>query len=524
MKKVNPEHLENNNNPDPNEEMNEPYEIIYASPRDEEIHLKILKRAQLNAHMARWFWDHEYNQLLWSDGVFEILEIDPRKHGANFKTFMDVIHPEDKKIREKAQSDLKTTKGSIEITYRLLMADGSIKWINEIFNTDFDKNGKAIRSFGTIQEITKYKLSEENFRQNEDRFKKLIEAIPAGVAIVQDQKISFINPSGKKLLFGNNKLNPIGRRFESFIDAQSEKKYAEEFEKLTDRNAQTTFEIQMQSSEGLKFTAEITLIATNYINRKAVQIIFSDITEQKLSENRIKEKENKFRDLIENKDKFFSLIAHDIRTPVNSLIAFLDLLDSEYDKFSDSEKRKYIKLMHNNANKTLNLLDNLIEWAKSESGNLSFHPVDLNLFKSIKSILELFESALAFKQISIQYQINENLMIWADKNMFRTIMQNLLSNAIKYSYHGGTILISAIHKAQFIEIKVKDNGIGMSKKTIDKLFTLEKIDSQPGTSEERGSGLGLILCKDFVDWHHWTIKVKSEINKGSQIIIRIPVF
>ena len=139
------------------------YEIIYADPRNEEIHLQILEKAQLNAHMARWFLDLEYNHLLWYNGVYEILEIDSKKSGASYDIFLEIIHPEDRAIKEEAQKALFETRKPMEITYRLQMNDGRIKWINEICSADFDQNENPIRIHGIIQDITGYKRSEKKF-------------------------------------------------------------------------------------------------------------------------------------------------------------------------------------------------------------------------------------------------------------------------------------------------------------------------------------------------------------------------
>ena len=189
-----------------NDKLNDPYEIIYADPRDDEIHLNFLKRAQINAHMARWFLDHEYNQLLWSDGIFEILEINPRKYGASFMNYLNVVHPDDRTTKNQVQEELKTNKRPIEVNYRLLFNDGRIKWINEICNTDFDNEGNPIRSYGTIQDITKYKLAEENFKQKERQFTSLIEDIPSLVAIIQNDRFEFINHAGSRMLEENKQL------------------------------------------------------------------------------------------------------------------------------------------------------------------------------------------------------------------------------------------------------------------------------------------------------------------------------
>lgn len=632
----------------------EPYEIIYADPRDEEIHLKILKSARINAHMARWFLEYEYSQLLWSDGIFEILELDARKYGANYKTFLEVIHPDDREIKIQAQNDLKKTKNTIEISYRLLLNNGRIKWINEICNTDFDKDGHPIRSFGTIQDITKYKLSEEISKQNEERFRSLIESIPSGIAIIQNNKFEFINPAGIRILGGNNSNEIKGKAVTRFISPKSKSRILKKLKTITLGKPEPPFEQKLIRFDGSELDVEITLIGTVFQGSGAIQIIIDNISERKKTEVDLRKSEEKFRsmassisdviwtidivgnltyvspsidrllgyspdevignhfssllcpdsakfalnvigssiqsvnsgkktrpkkfvaesickngktrwieitanpmfdskqtftgftgisqditdrkkadqllkenethlkELIETKDKFFSLIAHDLRTPFNSIIGFLELLINNYDEISEIEKKNYLSLVHKDANKTLNLLDNLLEWAKSQTGNISFHARNLNLLSVVNNIEKTFESALKLKQLRLQISIPERLKIFADLNMMTAIIQNLISNSIKFSQPGNSIAINATHKKSEIEIEVSDHGIGMNETITKNLFSINKEDSKLGTASEKGSGLGLILCKDFVERHHGTIQVKSEPGKGSQFLIRIP--
>ena len=413
----------------------EPYEIIYADPRDGEIHLKFLKRAQLNAHIARWFLDHEYNQLIWSDGIFEILEIDSKNYGASFSNYLEVVHPADQKIKIQADKDLKTNRNPLEINYRLLFGDGRIKWINEICSTDFDSEGNPIRSYGTIQDITKYRLAEETFRLKEEQFK--------------NQIVSSRKKYDKKLL-----------------------KNEEKFRKLTDT----------------------------------------------LSENEIRLKE-----LVETKDKLFAIVAHDLRTPFNSIIGLLELMLNQYDEFNDSEKKTYLRLIDNDANRTLKLLDDLLEWAKLQTGKISFKPEKQKLLPIIEYVLNTLSSAIHFKQLIVSHGVTGDFELFADYNMLITILQNLIDNAIKYSHFRGIITIDAYCIDNQIEFVVSDNGIGVDDDIKNELFRLDNQIPVSGHSNERGGGLGLILCKDFIEKHKGKIWLESEPEMGSKFFFRIPL-
>ncbi len=500
----------------------EPYEIIYADPRDEEIHLKFLKRSQFSAHMARWFLDQEYNLLIWSDGIFELLEIDPKNHGASFSNFLDVVHPDDRKLKSQAQENLKKSNKPIELNYRLLFNDGRIKWINEICSTDFDQEGNPIRSYGTIQDITKYKVSQEKFRQKEERFKSLIENIPSGVVICQKSKFAFANLAGNKMLTGNSTLQLKGNLISKMVLPEARKDFTRKIRLVNSGKQEPVFQEKLIRTDGTHFDAEVTLIHTLYRGLPAVQIIINDITERSNTEMVLKENESRLKELVQTKDKFFSIIAHDLRSPFNSILGFIDVLNKQYDDFDEYERKEYLRLIEENASQTYKLLNNLLDWAMSQTGKIIFKPEVLKLFPLVEAVIKTLSPASNLKEIQLQNLIPLNFEVFADTNMLSTIFQNLISNAIKYTLPGGEVKISAEIKNADTYMSVSDTGIGMDEETIAKLFRIDQQSSNPGTENEKGSGLGLILCKDFVEKHNGKIWIESEMNKGSQISFSIP--
>jgi PAS domain S-box-containing protein len=518
-------------------QQDESYEIVFAKPQDEEINLKFLKKSQINAHMARWFLDHEYNQLIWSDGVFEILELDARKHGANYASFIEMVHPEDREMKNQAQENLKTTFKPLEINYRLQFSDGRIKWINEICNTDFDQEGNPIRSYGTIQDITKYKLTEENFKQKEEQFQSLIESIPTGIAIIQEDKFIFVNPLARRILGGNQEASIKGMALSSIIRSKSEHSSSAKPESAVNGDLNSTFEETIVRQDGSIIDVELTLIEINFLGKPAIQLILNDITDRKRTEEALRKSEEKFRllattltenedrlkNLVATKDKFFSIIAHDLRSPFNSIIGFLDLLQSNYDSLSDSEKKNFLKLIDDDTKITLKLLDNLLQWAKVQTGKISFEPKKQKLSPIVKNVEETIDSSLKLKLLQLKYVgISDELEVFADSNMLTTILRNLIGNAIKYSHPGGTITLTVVDKSDQLEFIIEDNGIGMNEEAKKRIFVINEQISTPGTANETGSGLGLILCKDFVERHNGKIWIESESGIGTKIGFSIP--
>jgi len=446
------------------------------------------------------------------------------------------VHPDDVKIKNQVQEDLKTNKSPIEINYRLLFNDGRTKWINEICSTDFDNDGNPIRSYGTIQDITKYKLAEENFRQKEEQLKSLIETIPSLVAIIQNNRFEFINHAGSLMLGENNQLPIQGMRIAKFIPQKSRSNFNKKIKSVIHGQIEATFEEKMLRFNGCEFDAEVKLIRTTHNSSPAIQMIVNDITSKKnaekeliaikeqlgkltvtLSENEISRKE-----LIETKNKFLSIIAHDLRSPFNSIIEFLEILLNQYDDFNDAERKSYLSLIEDDANRTLKLLDDLLEWSKVQTGKMPFQPQQQKLLPIIEYVSSTLGFALDLKQIKLSYSVSDEFEIFADKNMLTTIFQNLISNSIKYSNPHGIIAINARFINNQTEIIISDNGIGMSVETKNKLFHVNHQVSTPGTANERGNGLGLIFCKDFIEKHEGKIWVESELGKGSKFIFTLP--
>jgi len=264
------------------EKIQDSYEIIYADRRDKEIQLKIVKSSQLNAHMARWSYDLTYKHLLWSDGVYEILEIDSKKINANFSSFLQVIHPDDRPIKEKTQKALFNENNIIEITYRLQMDDGRIKWVNEICSSDFDQNGNPIRIYGIIQDITRFKLAEIKFLQKEEDYKVLLNLLPVGIITYQNNLITFVNPEGGHILGASEVYEIIGQPISKFVDVDELNLFHNKMDDEDLGIASKTFEARLIRINGSVFDAIITSVYRCIDNKLAVQLIIFDDSKNKI--------------------------------------------------------------------------------------------------------------------------------------------------------------------------------------------------------------------------------------------------
>jgi len=244
--------------------------------------------------------------------------------------------------------------------------------------------------------------------------------------------------------------------------------------------------------------------------------------ELEISESRLRESEASLKELNVTKDKFFSIVSHDLKNPFNAIIGFSNVLVEQVEEKNYEGTREYAGIIQHSAELAMNLLTNLLEWSRSQTGRMEFSPGPVEMVELINDVAELLGGLAQQKSVEIVMQLPLKSPVIADKAMISTILRNLVSNAIKFTSPGGRIVILASQKQDGLEVTVSDNGVGMKKETIEKLFLLEESHSTPGTQNEQGTGLGLILCKEFVEKHGGRIWAESELGKGSTFYFTIP--
>ncbi len=231
---------------------------------------------------------------------------------------------------------------------------------------------------------------------------------------------------------------------------------------------------------------------------------------------------NKLQKINHTKDKVFSVISHDLKSPFNSLIGFSEVLMEELEERNYEDAKHQAYLLNKTANDSFMLINNLLNWSRSQRESISFEPEELLLDEVVNSVLSIAESAAEEKNISIHKQYDENLTLMADQDLLNTILTNLITNAIKFTHVEGKVSIEAKKDGQNIRISIIDNGVGISDENLKKLFDLGESFSTRGTGNEKGTGLGLMVCKDFVELHGGTINIESTQGKGSRFTFSIP--
>jgi len=253
---------------------------------------------------------------------------------------------------------------------------------------------------------------------------------------------------------------------------------------------------------------------------KTANIRLERIVNQRTLE--IKKQRDELLVLNSTKDKFFSIIAHDLRNPFNSILGFSELILSKLNKGDVKTSLDFMQILHKTSATAYELLDNLLTWSRSQSGIIQFNPETINIKKQIDYNIILFEGSARMKGITLTSRRSSDIFVFADINMVLSILRNLITNAIKFSHEGDSVVVDAIEKGSLIEISIRDTGIGLDDTTIKKLFKVEEHVKTEGTAKEPGTGLGLILCKEFVEKNYGTIWVESTLGKGSCFFFTLP--
>ncbi len=237
---------------------------------------------------------------------------------------------------------------------------------------------------------------------------------------------------------------------------------------------------------------------------------------------KLKESEKNLININKTKDKFFSIISHDLRNPFASIVSFSRILKRDIDTLSKEELHELVEDLDTSVIKISNLLDNLLQWSRTQTGKISFKPEKFSLKEVIIENFNLFATSAREKEIDLLDKTEGDVIVYGDINMTDTVLRNLISNALKYSHPGGKVVVSAMEKNGFIELSVSDTGVGVSKQDQLKLFRSDMLHSTYGTKDEKGSGLGLLLCREFISRQGGTLSIKSEVGKGSEFSFTLP--
>lgn len=407
----------------------------------------------------------------------------------------------------------------------------------EISLSSLHTRKKNFQAVAIIRDVSERKLIEEKIKQTNYFLQTIIDAIPVPVFYLDNNEK---HCGGNKAFF-----DFIGKKPEEVIGKNTAEVIAvDQFvvnflfrndELIKGGHAQLSYESEVGNASGeiRKIEFHKATYKNEYGKMAGIVGVLFDITESKkitlelrtLKENLEKIVELRTSELLEanaTKDKFLSIIAHDLKSPFNVIQGFLSLIYSEFDDFSEVELKEIIKKTLDVSTNTFALLENLLEWSRSKRGKIELFTEAVDVSKICHEVIYLNQEFANAKRIKLINKVAMGMLVSADKNMLKTILRNLISNAIKFSHFDSSIYISASDSDEMMEICVEDQGIGMDEYHIKRLFQINEKIQRDGTNKEKGTGLGLILCKEFIEKNKGYIRVKSEINKGSSFCFSLP--
>jgi len=245
-----------------------------------------------------------------------------------------------------------------------------------------------------------------------------------------------------------------------------------------------------------------------------------------LAENNeiIKKQKAQLEEANVTKDKFLSILSHDLRNPFNAILGFSEILKTEYDSLTDTEKREYIEYINHSANNVFKLIDKVLQWSRLQDGRFDFTPEKVSIKEVINNVIELFIYNANRKEINLTTDIKDDFYIFVNKNIIEIILRNLVDNAIKFTNQNGNVLITYEIKNNFADISVIDDGMGMTQEEINNIFKIDKKIKKTGTKSEEGTGLGLVICKEMIEKSGGELKIFSNEGKGSKFVLSIPIY
>jgi len=484
-----------------------------------------------NSSNVIWTLDNDYRFTYISPSINQLRGLTSEE--AMCESIQDTMTPHSQEIVYKAIEEGKINERAknyvpVQLEIEQYHKDGHLIWVEISLRAMLSDQGEKIGYVGISRDITQRKIIEKEIKEAVERFDALLTNVPIGLYVfwiranghmefeyVSDRWCDILQISRKEALADASLVNKHIHEDEIKDFLLLNKQAAHERKKFVWEGRFTN------TGENRWFRIESIPIAFNNGDTQWFGI-HQEITDRKLAEKSLNESETKLRELNLQKDKFFSIIAHDLKSPFNSIMGFSELLMDQINEKDYEGIDKYARIISQSSQRAMDLLMNLLEWSRAQTGRMEFNPENFDLVDLIEENKMLFDVIASQKAITIKKVLPHEIFVFADKQMISTILRNLISNAIKFTQKGGEIKIFAEYRENEILITVMDNGIGIESGRIENLFRIDKSNSTTGTSNEQGTGLGLILSKEFVEKHGGKIWAESKQGKGTVFYFTLP--
>ncbi len=441
-----------------------------------------------------------------------------------------IVHPEDlPRVLQARTGDLDAWReGEVrELKYRLRHVSGEWKWVSDrsvLFSRTSDGSPRQI--LGLLDDITEHVSVQDALATSERKFRTVFTQSPIGMTLLE--------PATFQILAANRSLCAMLDFEEKEIQQYTlgNLTFPEDLSLILDTRrrlldaGESDFlvEPRLVHRDGRVLLTRIRPITISTVagSEPLVLAVVEDITERRRNSQQLRESARALEELNANKDKFFSIISHDLRSPFSTLIGYADFLVQEFDQFDKEEMRPILTSLHRSARTIFDLLENLLFWTRLQQGKMSYQPIQVNLAEFVQKIVNTLRGTAIRKDIGLQVLIAPELHVVADINMLQSIFLNLIGNAIKFTPTHGQVRVEAFRHKGAIHIRVVDTGVGMKAEDVERLFTIGSTFSRAGTAGETGTGLGLILCQEMIRKNHGSISVQSQPGKGSTFEFSLP--
>lgn len=397
--------------------------------------------------------------------------------------------------------------------------DGSTVFIRESAKVVLDKHQNISYYEGTIEDITEQKLTENQLIEAGNHWQTTFDTVKDGICLLNNQQQIVRCNKAMTELFPNCNKSMLGKPCWEGVHGILDPLHDCPIIKMKQSLKRESIEIKVDERW---FDITIDPIFDNNNKYIGAVHIARNITERKLAEESLIQLNEKLKALNVTKDRLFTIIAHDLKSPFNSILGLSELLINNLHSYNIEKSVEFVSQINNSAKNTLSLIDNLLAWANSQMGQITYQPENILLLPVVQEVIELLSPTAKIKNIAILYFESELLEAYADKNLLQVVIRNLISNSIKFSKLGGRINVYSVSENEQIIITISDNGIGISDKNLANLFHSSGTFTTNGTAHEKGSGLGLFLCKEFVEKQGGKIWVESEVGIGSEFKFTLP--